>query len=429
MAFGTGVATISFPVSARAAETINKQVISDTNPGNICKIEQFTSASADIASNGTDTVVVLASTGTSLLVTKDNGLSWSTVDVSAFTGGASRVVYGNGVFLLTGQTSAQVMRSSDGLSWATVGSFTASGNWSAIDYGGDRWVAHSSGTTVINYSTNNGTSWTAAALASAYTSDKERLRYGNGLFVLFTSNQLSKRSADGITWTDNQTALNSNNVRGMIFCNGYHWSICGNAFNTLNRSSNGGQTWELISPVTYYGRAIVNGGYINGNNNFLISGTTFNNSTSRLQITYDFGTSWYEVFTNYTGTYTFGPFALIGNKIYAIANNVTNAIFSFTVNNRSTSSNTITVKPAITNMGTNSITYTVTGLASITADASVEVFMMASDSTSSHNTLEHELADITLSVENIVPGTGFDIVATSKQRLDGDFKVRYVWST
>ena len=83
----------------------------------------------------------------------------------------------------------------------------------------------------------------------------------------------------------------------------------------------------------------------------------------------------------------------------------------------------------ITNMGSNEAKTTITGLASITADSSVEAFMMGSDNTASHNTTEHEFIDLNLTVENIVPGTGFDIVATSTERLDGDFKIRYVWST
>jgi hypothetical protein len=80
-------------------------------------------------------------------------------------------------------------------------------------------------------------------------------------------------------------------------------------------------------------------------------------------------------------------------------------------------------------IGSNEGKVTVTGIASIDANSSVEVFIMGNDSTTDHNAIEHEIIDLKLTVENIVPGTGFDIVAISSQRLDGDFKVHYVWST
>jgi hypothetical protein len=71
----------------------------------------------------------------------------------------------------------------------------------------------------------------------------------------------------------------------------------------------------------------------------------------------------------------------------------------------------------------------VTGVTGIAADSSVSAFLVASDSTADHNAYEHEILDLRLSCDSIVPGVGFSINAYSKERLDGDFKVRYAWST
>lgn len=87
------------------------------------------------------------------------------------------------------------------------------------------------------------------------------------------------------------------------------------------------------------------------------------------------------------------------------------------------------VEPAKPKVGSNEAKVTITGQTGITSTSAVEAFIMGSDSTSSHNSTEHQLAEISVNVENIVAGVGFDIVATSKERLTGSFKVRYVWGT
>lgn len=78
--------------------------------------------------------------------------------------------------------------------------------------------------------------------------------------------------------------------------------------------------------------------------------------------------------------------------------------------------------------GTNQVTTTVTGQTSIQATSYVEIFMMGSDSTADHNATEHQIVPMTLRANNIVAGTGFDIIASSDFRLTGQFKVRWVWN-
>lgn len=71
----------------------------------------------------------------------------------------------------------------------------------------------------------------------------------------------------------------------------------------------------------------------------------------------------------------------------------------------------------------------VTGLVDFLATDNVSVWIMGSDSTADHNAYEHAIAPIECSMSNPVSGVGFTIDLTSNIRLDGDFKVRFVWAT
>lgn len=77
--------------------------------------------------------------------------------------------------------------------------------------------------------------------------------------------------------------------------------------------------------------------------------------------------------------------------------------------------------------GTNYVTTTVTGQASIASGSQVEAYLM-SDSTATHNAYEHSIVPLEIRCGNIVAGTGFDITANSNLRLDGTFNVHWVWA-
>ena len=78
--------------------------------------------------------------------------------------------------------------------------------------------------------------------------------------------------------------------------------------------------------------------------------------------------------------------------------------------------------------GTNIVTTTVTGQASITSGSHVESWVMG-ENTATHNEYEHAVAPIKLSCGSIVAGTGFTITAVTDWRLSGTFLVHWVWST
>lgn len=80
--------------------------------------------------------------------------------------------------------------------------------------------------------------------------------------------------------------------------------------------------------------------------------------------------------------------------------------------------------------GTNIAQTTVTGQGSISATSKVEIYLMGTDSTATHNTYEHAILplDLALSCISIAAGTGFTAQAASQLRLTGTFQARFVWA-
>lgn len=81
--------------------------------------------------------------------------------------------------------------------------------------------------------------------------------------------------------------------------------------------------------------------------------------------------------------------------------------------------------------GTNVVVTTVTGQTGITPASHVEAWIMG-EATANHNAYEHSrilAREVSVACENIVNGTGFDIVGSTELRLTGLVAVHWVWST
>lgn len=69
--------------------------------------------------------------------------------------------------------------------------------------------------------------------------------------------------------------------------------------------------------------------------------------------------------------------------------------------------------------------------AAISSGSNVEIYMMGTDSTATHNSVEHQmipLDGLSLQVISITAGVGFTAQIMTKLRLTGTFKARYVWA-
>lgn len=80
--------------------------------------------------------------------------------------------------------------------------------------------------------------------------------------------------------------------------------------------------------------------------------------------------------------------------------------------------------------GNNEASIAITGQTSISATSSVEAYVMADDTTTTHTANDHKyfVAFASLTCGTPTAGTGFTIYARSLDKLSGSFKVHYIWS-
>lgn len=79
--------------------------------------------------------------------------------------------------------------------------------------------------------------------------------------------------------------------------------------------------------------------------------------------------------------------------------------------------------------GTNIVTTAVSS-STISSTSKVEIYLMGTDSTATHNAFEHSILplDLALSCISITAGVGFTAQAATTLRLTGTFTARWVWA-
>jgi hypothetical protein len=80
--------------------------------------------------------------------------------------------------------------------------------------------------------------------------------------------------------------------------------------------------------------------------------------------------------------------------------------------------------------GTNTVDTVVTD-AGVTTGAKIEIYLMGTDSTASHNAVEHQMLPMLgFSVQCVAinTGVGFTARAMCQSRISGTFQARYVWA-
>jgi hypothetical protein len=80
--------------------------------------------------------------------------------------------------------------------------------------------------------------------------------------------------------------------------------------------------------------------------------------------------------------------------------------------------------------GSNEATVVVSGQGTISATSKAEAWVMGDDSTADHTARDHRYFDVFCGLTCGTPtaATGFTIYATSQQKLQGTYKVRWVWA-
>jgi hypothetical protein len=155
-----------------------------TDGGNTWTSQSVAHTLTSLTYTGTNWIAGKADNDTNVLVSSNNGASWTTIAVSSSADDWNAVASdGNGNVIVAGATGAVRYSSNNGSTW--TGS-TVTGTLSAPSdaaFGNGKFVIV--GATNYAYSTNNGANFTTASYAIPITSAAfGRIEYGNGKFVI-----------------------------------------------------------------------------------------------------------------------------------------------------------------------------------------------------------------------------------------------------
>ncbi len=177
--------------------------------------------------------------GAGAVVTSTDAITWTTpTNYVEMGNNLNAVTYGGGKFVAVGDNGWGVT-SADGFAWSASGSITST-NLHGIAYGAGRFVAVGDGGVIIT--SPDGLTWTPASYTggTADTADDlTGLAFGNRQFVALGFDQdVSFRSADGITWTQGGAGLNGDQWSGVAYGNGV-WVAAGAAGMASSTDGNG----------------------------------------------------------------------------------------------------------------------------------------------------------------------------------------------
>ena len=126
-----------------------------------------------------------------------DGINWMEMSMPSRSKWSS-VIYGNGKFVAIASETDKGAYSADGITWTEM-SMPVSANWRTIAYGNGKFVAMAIGSNKGAYSTD-GVTWTEFTLPA--TRNWTCVTYGNGKFVAMAYNQYGAYSTDGINWVE-----------------------------------------------------------------------------------------------------------------------------------------------------------------------------------------------------------------------------------
>ena len=443
MANNHGTAILHFDPSARAAVYKTEEVTTDATPNpmnwpvrNITKGGFYTNHMIRHIVNNR---WIITTANNITYISNSDGLYWTQGNNVAGNDNWKVGVGSHGVGIIVGGASGfgstYVLTEANGGNPTAAGNLPQVANWVAPVYNGSgRWLTIQTGVSgnVAAYSDNNGSTWTAISTMPVKTYSGI---VWDGTYYITVASTDSHRSADGVTtWTS----------VGAFGVSGGWTGLCSNGsgltivFRTNNNAvwytTNNATSWtEVLLPWTITSLSCR---YVNGYFIALLSDTTgtFLRSSD--------GINWEKFNTIQTGgnslvNFDYNPntgAALVIESTTGSGNpfkmwTSTGGIPYSGLPGRTIDSINTLVEPAMNNVGSNYASVTITGQTELLATDNIDAWIQGTDSTADHNAVEHKIAPIKLSVTNIVPGVGFDIIGLSEYRLDGDFKVRWAWAT
>lgn len=205
------------------------------------------------------------------IISSTDGTTWirrTAANVFALTS----VAFGNGTFVVAGGNAAgsgSLQSSTDGTTW-TNRTVANSNPMSCIAYGNGIFVTGSDTSPTIQYSTDNGVTWSQDSV-SGILSYTRSIVYGNGIFMAVGAGGIAV-STDAITWSSRTTrsALASATVVRGIEYNDNVFYMCGNSGGPKLQSS-------VISSTEFYVRPHI--GLPNDSSNNYIYATAYIRAT------------------------------------------------------------------------------------------------------------------------------------------------------
>jgi len=221
-----------------------------------------------------------------------------------------QIAYGNGVFVVSGDTK-RLYYSTDGLVWnVPTTTFTGTVSFRGLVFGDNRFMLISQEGTSRVWTSPDGNVWTPA---TNVTFDAYWLTYGNGAYLAVAAtasggNDISISTNNGTTWTNSNTGAAS--LIGTGFgtmvntSNGTNIFIVGGSSGYLKRRADGG-SWETPTTMPLNATTANWRNIAFGNDTFI---ATSWDSTGLMTISRDAGKTW-------SGAISFG--SGLGNLIYA----------------------------------------------------------------------------------------------------------------
>jgi len=176
--------------------------------------------------------------GSNTLAYSYDGVRWTGLGATIFSTQVSGVAWNGSIWVAVGSGTNTIASSTDGLAWTSSPSanviFTSC---NAVAWNGTQWVAVGAGTNSIAYSAD-GFVWTAIG-STVFSAQGNGICWTGSLWVAVgAGTNTIAYSTNGTSWTGLGTSIFSTSGNGVCW-NGTRWVAVGTGMNTIAYSSNG----------------------------------------------------------------------------------------------------------------------------------------------------------------------------------------------
>lgn len=190
--------------------------------------------------------VAVGDAGSNTIGYSYDGLVWTGLGTSIFPVEAIGVSWGNGKFIATGIGPVWVAVSTNGINWVSNSS-TLLSRGGKLAFGNNLWVTTGVGSTNLASSSDNGTTWVAAAV-QPFSNASYDVAYNGAQWIVCGADVSGNNvaySSDGLTWTSINVSQVS--ARGIAW-SGSAWFLTGGSpSSSIVYKSINGITWNAVS--------------------------------------------------------------------------------------------------------------------------------------------------------------------------------------